>query len=49
MESLQNNTWTRRYVCSGLVSYKWIFKQKNGNPGIDQGRFKARLVATSFT
>jgi len=31
------------------VGYKWIFKKKEGIPGIKRPRFKARLVAKGFT
>ncbi|KAH9801638.1 hypothetical protein KPL71_001098 [Citrus sinensis] len=52
MDSLnKNKTWTlvqdpgnRR-----LVSCKWIFKRKEGIPGAEASRFKARLVARGFT
>ena len=32
-----------------LVGCKWIFKEKEGIPGIEEKRFKARLVAKKFT
>lgn len=31
-----------------LVSCKWIFKKKEGIPGIKTSRYKARLVARGF-
>jgi len=41
-----NNIWTliRRFVGFRLVGCKWIFKLNDGNSGIDQQRFKERLV-----
>ena len=32
-----------------IVSCKWIFKIKDGIPGAEPKRFKARLVASGFT
>nr|KYP47739.1 hypothetical protein KK1_030621 [Cajanus cajan] len=32
-----------------IVGSKWIFKRKEGIPGIEKARFKARLVARGFT
>ena len=52
MKSLyDNNTWSlvKRPTDSRLVSCKWIFKIKKGIPGVERGRFKARLVARGFT
>ena len=31
-----------------LVSRKWVYKMKEGISGVEQGRFKARLVARDF-
>jgi hypothetical protein len=30
-----------------VLSYKWIYKQKNGIPGVEDARCKARLVVCS--
>ena len=52
MKSLHDNhTWdlVKRPAGSKLVSCKWIFKRKQGIPGVEQGRFEARLVVRSFT
>ena len=52
MKSLHDNhTWdlVKRPAGSKLVSCKWIFKRKQCIPGVEQGRFKARLVARGFT
>ncbi|KAH9697399.1 hypothetical protein KPL71_023589 [Citrus sinensis] len=32
-----------------IVSCKWIFKKKEGIPGVEDSRYKARLVARGFT
>ena len=32
-----------------VVSCKWIFRYKEGIKGIEEARFKARLVARGFT
>lgn len=32
-----------------IVSCKWLFKLKEGIPGVEKARFKARLVARGFT
>ncbi|GJV90022.1 retrotransposon protein, putative, ty1-copia subclass [Tanacetum coccineum] len=32
-----------------LVSYKWLFKIKEGNEGVQKPRYKTRLVARGFT
>ena len=32
-----------------VVGCKWIFKKKEGIPGVERPRFKARLVAKGFT
>ena len=52
MKSLHDNhTWdlTKRPAGSKLVNCKWIFKRKQCIPRVEQGRFKARLVARGFT
>lgn len=52
MESLQKNgTWKLVDLPKGkrTVSCKWIFKRKEGIPGVEAPRYKARLVARGFT
>lgn len=52
MESLQKNqTWEliKKPESKKTVGYKWIFKLKEGIPGVEPKRFKARLVAKGFT
>jgi len=31
------------------IGCKWIFKKKEGIPGVERPKFKARLVAKGFT
>jgi len=47
---MANNTWTLVPLLVGrkLVSYKWVFKIKQGANG-EVERYKARLVARGFT
>lgn len=52
MKSLyDNNTWVlvERPAGARLVSYKWIFKVKEGIKGVTWKRFKVMLVARGFT
>nr|KYP64655.1 Retrovirus-related Pol polyprotein from transposon TNT 1-94 [Cajanus cajan] len=52
MKSLQKNlTWKLVSLPTGkkVISCKWIFKRKDGIPGVEAPRFKARLVARGFT
>ena len=52
MKSLHDNcTWelVKKPAGAKLVSCKWVYKMKEGIPGVEQGRFKARLVARGFT
>jgi len=52
MDSLfRNQTWdlVKKPQGQKLVSCKWIFKHKEGIPGVENSRFKARLVARGFT
>ena len=52
MESLsKNQTWelVRKPDGQKLVSCKWIYKLKEGIPGVEKPRYKARLVARGFT
>jgi len=47
----ENKTWELVPTPTGqkLVGSKWIFKLKEGIPGVEKPRFKARLVAKGFT
>ncbi|CAM8887274.1 unnamed protein product [Rhodiola kirilowii] len=52
MESLiKNETWelVNRPKGQKLVGCKWIFKRKEGIPGVEKPRLKARLVDKGFT
>ncbi|GKD95173.1 retrotransposon protein, putative, ty1-copia subclass [Tanacetum coccineum] len=52
MDSLRKNkTWELVYPSAGqkLVSSKWLFKIKEGIEGVQNPRYKARLVAGGFT
>jgi hypothetical protein len=52
MESLhKNHTWDLILSPKGRknVSCKWVFRLKDSSPGVDAPRYKARLVAKSFT
>ena len=52
MENLKKNkTWVlvERPDNQRLVGFKWIFKRKDGVPGIEGTRYKARIVAKGFT
>ena len=52
IESLQKNqTWELVQLPKGkrIVGCKWVFKRKEGIPGIEPPRFKARLVAKGYT
>ncbi|GKF90042.1 retrovirus-related pol polyprotein from transposon TNT 1-94, partial [Tanacetum coccineum] len=52
MDSLRKNkTWELVDHLAGqkLVSYKWLFKIKEGIEGVQKPRYKARLVARGFT
>src|SRR3954465_11008148 len=46
-----NHTWEliKKPAGARLVSYKWIFKVKEGIEGVTSKRYKARLVARGFT
>ena len=39
----------KKPVGAKLVSCKWVYKMKQGIPGVEQSRFKARVVARDFT
>nr|GEX10023.1 zinc finger, CCHC-type [Tanacetum cinerariifolium] len=52
MDSLRKNkTWelVDHQAKQKLVSYKWLFKIKEGIEGVQNSRYKARLVARRFT
>ncbi|CAM8941031.1 unnamed protein product [Rhodiola kirilowii] len=52
MDSLmKNETWelVDRPKGQKLVGCKWIYKKKEGIPGVEKPRLKARLVAKGFT
>lgn len=52
MESLsKNNTWNLVKLPKGknVVRCKWVFKRKEGTSGIEDARYKARLVAKSYS
>nr|GFA68079.1 hypothetical protein [Tanacetum cinerariifolium] len=52
MDSLRKNkTWelVDHQAKQKLVSYKWLFKIKEGIEGVQNSRYKARLVARGFT
>lgn len=46
-----NKTWNLVPLPKGqkLIFTKWIYKFKEGVPGVQQPRFKARLVGKAFT
>lgn len=46
----KNGTWVLAKFPKGAkpVGCKWIFKKKEGIPGVELERFKARLVAKGF-
>lgn len=48
---IKNNTWlvVDKPGKKKIVGCKWIFKYKQGIPGVEPPRFKARLVAKGFT
>ena len=47
----KNHTWTlvNKPANQKIVGCKWVFKRKEGIPGVEKPRFKARLVAKGFT
>ncbi|CAM8923040.1 unnamed protein product [Rhodiola kirilowii] len=47
----KNNTWKLVEKPAGvkLVGCKWVFKYKEGIPGVEEPEYKARLVAKGFT
>lgn len=47
----KNRTWilVDKPENQKLVGCKWIFKKKEGVPGVEKPRYKARLVAKGFT
>jgi hypothetical protein len=52
IESLhKNQTWELVELPKGqkIVGCKWVFKKKEGTPGVEASRFKARLVAKGYS
>ncbi len=52
MQSLsKNETWELVPLPKGVkpVGCKWVYKKKEGIPGVEPARFKARLVAKGFS
>ncbi|KAG8478507.1 hypothetical protein CXB51_028390 [Gossypium anomalum] len=52
MESLyKNKTWDLVKLPKGkkTVRCKWVFKKKEGTPGVEKPRYKARLVAKGYS
>lgn len=52
LNSLDKNcTWTLvpRPKGARVVGRKWIYKKKEGIPGVEKSRFKARLVVTPLS
>ena len=52
MESLhKNGTWELVKLPKGKknVRCKWVFKKKEGTSGIDDARYKARLVTKGYS
>lgn len=47
----KNHTWelVKPSVSQKIVGFKWVFKKKEGIPGVKAARFKARLVAKGFS
>ncbi|KAG8477230.1 hypothetical protein CXB51_031112 [Gossypium anomalum] len=52
MESLhKNKTWdlVKLPKCKKTVHCKWVFKKKEGTPGVEEPRYKAMLVAKGYS
>ncbi|KAG8491178.1 hypothetical protein CXB51_014420 [Gossypium anomalum] len=52
MESLhKNKTWDLVKLSKGkkTVRCKWVFKKKEGTPGVEEPRYKVRLVAKGYS
>ncbi|KAG8500580.1 hypothetical protein CXB51_002706 [Gossypium anomalum] len=52
MESLhKNRTWDLVKLSKGkkAVRCKWVFKKKEGTPGVEEPRYKVRLVAKGYS
>ncbi|KAG8501803.1 hypothetical protein CXB51_004715 [Gossypium anomalum] len=52
MESLhKNKTWDRVKLPKGkkTVRCKWVFKKKEGTPGVEEPKYKTRLVAKGYS
>ena len=51
MESLhKKGTWDMVRLPKGkkVIRCKWVFKKKEGTPGVENARYKAKLVAKSY-
>ncbi|XP_031262810.1 uncharacterized protein LOC116120979 [Pistacia vera] len=48
---MKNKTWIliNKPEGSRVVKCKWVFKRKEGIPGVEAHRFKARFIANGFT
>lgn len=48
---IQNGTWilVDKPADRKIIGCRWLFKLKNGIPGVEPIRFKARLVAKGYT
>ena len=52
MESLhKNQTWELVKLSRGqkIIGCKWVFKKKEGIPGVESVRYKVRLVAKGYS
>ena len=52
MESLhKNRTWDMVRLPKGkkAIQCKWVFKKKEGTPGVENERYKVRLVAKDYS
>ena len=52
MESLhKNDTWNLVRLPKGkkVVRFKWVFKRKEGIPGVEEAMYKARFVAKGYS
>ena len=32
-----------------VIHYKWVFKRKEGIPGVEEAKYKARLVTKGYS
>ena len=46
-----NHTWTivNKPLGKKIIGSRWIFKVKEGIPGVEKPRYKARLVAKGYS